>query len=327
MDRERIVGASPDWDKIKHIFYSMDLPITGRYEHNEYISYGVLIIVGKEGLFLQMKNTYEYKCILVGSYTGAKLYHFLSLVTKEERELLLLDPDEQWSRVYPSSTMPREMYRRLLALQRYLPTLLDLIPSGDQMASSYLLTVPKGRIEHGESGEDTALRELHEETGITLDHSALSVCYHDQYVGTDGHIYSTYIYAAYLNDRPKVTLGHEFKGYMWLSTDQHCLLFRQMRILQTFIHYGNVNSIPSTWIKCSHCRWLQQTRQAINHSLIEGTNSCTDQSKVTQAGNHEYPAELNECSYPTRVDTSAVSACSDGDPENQPTPSSCTQRL
>jgi ADP-ribose pyrophosphatase YjhB (NUDIX family) len=302
MDKERIVGASPHWDKLKDIFHDMGLTVSRKSEAIEHISHGVLVIVDGEGLFLQMAYTYEYRCILRGAYTGAKLYHYLSLITEKERELLLLHPFVQWRNLYPNSNMPGDLYKKFCILQQYLPIIYSLIPldiesspivssqltdcnhqeislsrsdddtdelssdnkenheeqllSLDSIECSYLLTIPKGRSEGKETSKEAALRELQEETGIELNIQDLSLCIIEKYIGTDGNMYITYIYAAFLNKRPKVTLGQEFKGYLWLSCNKNILLRRQIRILQTFLTDINEQHTKHT-CRRDHCRRLQ----------------------------------------------------------------------
>lgn len=116
MDRERIVGASNHWDDIKNIFHHMDLTVSQRMEPQEYVSHGVLIIHENRGLFLTMDTTYEYRSIVQGSYTGAKLYHYLSLITSKERQFLTEHPFIQWKRIFPHRNMPGHLFRKLRAL-------------------------------------------------------------------------------------------------------------------------------------------------------------------------------------------------------------------
>lgn len=80
-----------------------------------------------------------------------------------------------------------------------------------------MLTIPKGRQHDGESSVDAALRELREETGIVLNPSHLTIPYVDRYIGTDGNTYTTYIYGAFLKERPTINLSSEFSSYTWIS--------------------------------------------------------------------------------------------------------------
>lgn len=268
MDKERIVGTSSNWDQLKEVFYRAGLSISHRTGMEEYISHGIMVIVDGEGLFLQMSHTYEYICIIHGDYTGVKLYHYLSLISHDERMLLLEHPFVQWRRMYPGSNMPGEMYRRLRSLQRYLPILYGMIPVGRHSA---FITIPKGRADDGERSVSAALRELHEETGITLQEEDLCGPIIEAFIGTDGNMYTTYIYAAFLKERPTVTLGYEFNGYAWLSSTSSLLLSRQVRILDTFVSNANVGG--------DNCRRIQQ-KGTIGYSP-------PDEGLEEQAGEHE----------------------------------------
>lgn len=360
MDKERIVGASPHWDKLKDIFHNMGLTVSRKSETCEHISHGVLIIVNGEGLFLQMAYTYEYRCILRGAYTGAKLYHYLSLVTRKERELLLLHPFVQWKTVYPYSNMPGELFRKMIMLQTYLPALFELIPldtshecndaniisptlspthsgtlqqdisindihnsedtlslelkqldsaiqsiSIDLTQYSYLLTIPKGRKEEGESSKEAALRELQEETGIELSVDSLSLCVTERYMGTDGNMYITYIYAAFLDERPKVTLGQEFKGYLWLSCDENMLLRRQIRILQTFLTDVNDRHIKQN-CRRDNCGWLQQIGEIGYNQTCQASKEPSSCSSSTTRRESTDDQKYLQLSCSTRNDSCTI---------------------
>lgn len=245
MDKERIVGISTHWNELKDVFRKMGIPVSRRNAVIEHISHGVMVICGNEGLFLQMVNTYEYQSIVTGEYSGAKLYHFLSLITQHERRLLLeVEPTIQWSMLFGLFPMPEAIHRKLTDLQQCLRELYTLIPSAheddDPLASRYLLTIPKGRANKGESSKAAALRELQEETGICLSEDKLVDICIDRSTGTDGNIYTTYTYAAFIEEHPRITLSKEFKGYIWLNmSDGQFLLKRQMKILSNFIAHRN----------------------------------------------------------------------------------------
>lgn len=277
MDKERIVGSSPHWEEIKNIFHSMKMPISHSGTPERHESHGILIIANKEGLFLQMTHTYEYVCILHGYYSGVKLYHYLSLLTDMERDILLnKDPLEQWVNVHTYIKMPYKVYQKLKILQRYLPTLYDLIPI---VKSSYLLTIPKGRASIGESSIDAAIREMKEETGIEISSDQLGKPYIDRTIGTDGHAYITYIYPCFVDERPQVTLGKGFKGYMWIGDDGHLVSERQHKMLQTFLYKSN----ETNYQRCRDCSWLQSKGSDRDSAYPEETTiECAHQG--TDAG-------------------------------------------
>lgn len=235
MEEERIVGASPYWQIIKSIFYDMGLQISCKRESSEYISHGVIIIHDDEGLFLLKKYTYEYIGILKGEYCGAKLYHYLRLITNTERKWLLEHPFVQWKRIFPNSNMPGFMYKKLVHLQKYLPDLYNLIPS----TSVSPITIPQGRSMGQESSKQTAIRELYEETNISVNEDDLFGPYITRTKGTDGNRYVTYVYAIFMDKKPNIVLGNEFKEYLWISHHENILSSRYNTLLQTFIYELN----------------------------------------------------------------------------------------
>lgn len=256
MDRERIVGASPYWRQLRQLFHKMDIPISNKSEPIEHVSHGILVMNNNRGLFLQMRHTYEYKCILRGIYNGVKLYHYLSLITIDERRLLLEHPFIQWNTVYPDTKMPGDMYRKMVALQKHIEDILDYVsPVDNTNDEAYLLNIPKGRAEEGESSIEAAIRELREETGIDINPSDIKYTLKDRYIGTDGNIYTTYLYSVEMEELPIISLGREFKGYVWLSATDTLLMKRQMRILQTFISIRNDRY--KQIFKCNNSGWLQ----------------------------------------------------------------------
>lgn len=235
MEEERIVGASPYWEIIKSIFYNMGLQVSHKRESSEYISHGVIIIHDDEGLFLLKKYTYEYIGILKGEYCGAKLYHYLRLITNTERKWLLEHPFVQWKRIFPNSNMPGIMYKKLVQLQKYLPDLYNLIPS----TSVSPITIPQGRSLGQESSKQTAIRELFEETNITVKEDDLVGPYLTRTRGTDGNTYVTYVYAVFMDKKPSIILGTEFKEYLWISHHENILSSRYNKLLQSFIYELN----------------------------------------------------------------------------------------
>lgn len=288
MDKERIVGSSSHWNDIKSLFRKMNLIVSKRVSPREFVSYGVLLVYKGEGLFLQMSLSYEYKHILLGNYTGAKLYHFLSLITVQERELLLTPPKTQWNTVFPSRKMPKHIYRKLKVLQEYLPLLYELIPSVHISSGTYndpypyLLVIPKGRAKHGESGPEAALRELEEEAGIKLQEKDLSFLYVDRCMGTDGNLYTTFVYSAFVEERPVIKLEGGFKGYLWLAPTHNGLFARQMKILSTFLFNRNV-------------RWRDCEANRDKFSWKDHKRKCTESAQDLPKHTTITPSSIEGC--------------------------------
>src|SRR5574337_1179647 len=80
---------------------------------------------------------------------------------------------------------------------------------------------PKGHIEPGEDAQQTAIRELKEETGIS------EICFVDGYKQTLRYffrqkgvgIFKIVIYYLAETDQSEVTLSHEHTGFDWLPYD------------------------------------------------------------------------------------------------------------
>ncbi len=94
---------------------------------------------------------------------------------------------------------------------------------------------PKGHVEAGESLEETALRELHEETGIPPKEVELQPSFIDKidYIYQRGRELShkEVLYLLGSTETKKVTLSREHQGYEWLDYDdaQDRLTFKNAR--------------------------------------------------------------------------------------------------
>lgn len=192
----------------------MNVPTSDRSSKRDITSHGVMLVCDGYGLFLQSNVSYEYMHVLYGTYNMTTLYKCLSIMSENERHILLNEePLEQWKRVFPRKKMPRYSLRRLIYLKIYLPDLLNIIPSQHE---HIVMHVPKGRLSRGETSKEAAVRELKEEAGITISISQLEDTIVDRYIGTDNNIYVTNIYVCNVAHRPNVTLGREFNDYAWL---------------------------------------------------------------------------------------------------------------
>ena len=224
----------------------MGLPTSNKGNTVEHISHGVMVIHNTECLFLEMDHTYEYKSIVSGVDSGAKLYHYLSLITQKERNLLLEDPLAQWSMMFGMYPMPELSRKKLEILQEYLPQLYKLIPM-NRSSESHLLTIPKGRSNKDESSIDTAVRELHEETGILVTKDQLfPIVLDDKATGTDGHKYITHTYALFLDHKPDIKISNEFDGFRWIDMNDPIIMKRQYLILKSFIQKNTILSQRSS---------------------------------------------------------------------------------
>lgn len=81
---------------------------------------------------------------------------------------------------------------------------------------------PKGKLEAGESKRDAAIRELHEETGLTAEiHPDFEVSYSYTFKDRNRQPISktVYFYVGRTYER-KVTISHEHQHYTWLDYEQ-----------------------------------------------------------------------------------------------------------
>lgn len=283
MEERRILENFLLPESVYTLLSSIGIAMGGRYDYLDHISHGVLVIVGNEGLFLQMASSYEYKCILHGEYNGYQLSSYLRTLSQEERTLLLEHPFIQWRKIYARKKMPGPLYRRLRNLQRILPDLYRVIPVNTEKTPN--LCLPKGRAYRTETSVQAAIRELREETGISVTASMLTPPYVERQVGSNGSVYTTCVYAVYLRERPRITLSREFKGYMWLSPNDGNSLFSHLRLLSTFLPDVNEFSCDSGW--------LQSLGQARDDQPAESAQESSASSAPSAA---TAPTDDHECS-------------------------------
>lgn len=97
---------------------------------------------------------------------------------------------------------------------------------------------PKGRVEHGETMYDAALRELHEEAGLTV--QALdpvfkeSISYTCIYDGQE-YIKEAIFFLAQMPEEVPATLSHEHDDFTWCTLEKakELLQYKESRDLLT----------------------------------------------------------------------------------------------
>lgn len=80
--------------------------------------------------------------------------------------------------------------------------------------------LPGGLIEQGEYELIGMAREVHEETGITLDANACKLYYACTWITPGGRSLSMLLYRVQLDHTPDVTISWEHESYEWLSLDE-----------------------------------------------------------------------------------------------------------
>jgi dihydroneopterin triphosphate diphosphatase len=74
-----------------------------------------------------------------------------------------------------------------------------------------------GSIEEGETAWEAALREIKEETGISLPYLYISNQYDQIYSAKDNYIYMAPVFVGYVPENQQVILNHEHSAYKWMS--------------------------------------------------------------------------------------------------------------
>jgi 8-oxo-dGTP pyrophosphatase MutT (NUDIX family) len=76
-----------------------------------------------------------------------------------------------------------------------------------------------GRIEPGEEPEDAALREVREETGLTVER-LYNVTVQPFYLHTSHTVQMAVVFAAFVSEPGSVVLGDEHQQHEWLAVDE-----------------------------------------------------------------------------------------------------------
>ncbi|MFF2754454.1 NUDIX pyrophosphatase [Psychrobacillus sp. NPDC058041] len=77
-----------------------------------------------------------------------------------------------------------------------------------------------GSIEKGEKAWEAAIREIKEETGITLLELYTSNKFDQIYSPKENYIYVAPVFVGYIDEQQDVKLNYEHSDYQWLSIDE-----------------------------------------------------------------------------------------------------------
>lgn len=108
-----------------------------------------------------------------------------------------------------------------------------------------------GGIEQGEKAWEAALREIHEETGMTDVHLYVSNQFEQFYSPIGDYIYMAPVFVGYVPEDQTVRLNHEHREYQWMTFDdakQNAALPGIDDILD-FVEKHFAKKTPSKWLR------------------------------------------------------------------------------
>jgi 8-oxo-dGTP pyrophosphatase MutT (NUDIX family) len=213
------------------------------------IRHGIILITHDENhriLFLVVKHryTYSYSEFLLRTKGTDPLFLINKMTHKEISQILswnyqkIMDdffPNKGW---FEKVGCRREFAKNVECYKAALENAL-LRPEKEDLS---MWEFPKGRKEKGESGEECAIREFKEETGIHDIDSFIQIddIFIEQYVGDDGNTYVTFLYPMYIRNGQKIEkqigeedLSPETHTMQWMTRDEcrKVLMETKMRII------------------------------------------------------------------------------------------------
>ncbi|APO48200.1 NUDIX hydrolase [Paenibacillus xylanexedens] len=108
-----------------------------------------------------------------------------------------------------------------------------------------------GGIEKGEKAWEAALREVHEETGITEVRLYSANQFEQYYSPMEDYIYTAPVFVGYVDESQPVRLNHEHTEYQWMTFDEakeNAALPGIDNILD-FVEKHFARKAPSEWLR------------------------------------------------------------------------------
>jgi predicted NUDIX family NTP pyrophosphohydrolase len=218
----------------KELFFIGESPIT---------SYGIILYTLEKGeiqyLICQRRDSIEYTDFIRGKYSLSSLKTYLSLMTHTERgRIAAYTFQELWDDLWVNHSIAlyRETYTK--AKQKFeqnYKLVLKLLSETDSVSIDPIWGFPKGKKNSRESEIQCSVREFIEETKIFLDYKHImnippSV---EIFKGSNGKMYSTYYYIAYIDHRHKKpfnkiklngirkeTVSEEMNALKWVTSKE-----------------------------------------------------------------------------------------------------------
>ncbi|MGN7411625.1 NUDIX hydrolase [Paenibacillus sp. SAF-068] len=108
-----------------------------------------------------------------------------------------------------------------------------------------------GGIEQGEKAWEAALREVHEETGITKVRLYSANQFEQFYSPKDEYIYTAPVFVGYVDESQPVRLNHEHTEYQWMTFDEakENAALPGIDDILDFVEKHFARKAPSKWLR------------------------------------------------------------------------------
>ncbi len=217
-------------------------------------SYGIALCNSRNCiLYIKKRHTYAFLDFVRGRYKKTLpkgIVRMFNQMTSQEKFIILQGFDSMWSYVYKPYEIPSQnsdifsvkSYYRCKRIYEHVfrkhgRRLVNIINRSTN--SDTLWEIPKGRSKDGEKPLDAAIREMAEETGVTIEHyeiifklRPIKITYEDNRIK-----YGEKYYIAFLQTEPKCvfqcrdSVNMEMDGMRWMSGQDY----------SNSVHHGSLN--------------------------------------------------------------------------------------